>query len=62
MQSYDIFGDLLGTRTHLDPNDEGHLSVALEVSVGRFPGLLWALCLVGRDSGGGIRIWPEGVS
>ena len=36
-------------------NDKGHLSVALEVSVGRFAGLLQALCLVGRDSGGGIR-------
>ena len=37
------------------PNDEGRLSAALEVSVGRFAGLFAALRLVGRDSGGGIR-------
>jgi hypothetical protein len=37
------------------PNDEGHLSVALEVSVGRFAGLLQVPRLVGLDSGGGIR-------
>jgi hypothetical protein len=35
MQSYDIFGDLLGTRTGISPNDKGHLAVALEVSVGK---------------------------
>src|SRR5689334_2077120 len=38
-----------------EPNDKGHLAVALEVSVGRFAGLFQAPRLVGRDSGGGIR-------
>jgi hypothetical protein len=36
-------------------NDEGHLAVALEVSVGRFAGPFRVPRLVGRDSGGGIR-------
>src|SRR5690242_14905605 len=55
MQSYDIFGDLLGARAKYWPYDKGHLTMVLEVSVGLFAGLLRALRLVGRDSGGGIR-------
>src|SRR5690349_2836861 len=50
-----FLGDLLGTRAQIRSYDKGHLAVALEVSVGRFAGLLQALRLVGRDSGGGIR-------